>query len=59
LTAEAQAVPVTAQPDLDQDEVARLAHSFWLERGGQGGSAEEDWHRAVQAIRARTAGSQG
>jgi hypothetical protein len=54
-----QAVPVTAQPSLDQAEIARLAHSYWLERGGQGGSAEEDWRRAEQALKARVAGSQG
>jgi hypothetical protein len=58
-SAEPQAVPATAQPDLDQAEVARLAHSYWLERGGQGGSAEEDWQRAEEALRTRTAGNQG
>jgi len=52
-----QAVAVTARPALDQAEVARLAHSYWLERGGQGGSAEEDWHRAEEALRARAAGT--
>jgi len=45
------------QPALDQAEVARLAHSYWLERGGQGGSAEDDWHRAEEALRARAAGT--
>ena len=59
LPAETAAVPVTAQPALDQAEVARLAHSYWLERGGQGGSAEEDWHRAEQALKARAASNQG
>jgi hypothetical protein len=58
-TAETPAVPVTAKPALDQAEVARLAHSYWLERGGQGGSAEEDWHRAEEALKARTASNQG
>ena len=56
---EKQAVALAAQPALDQAEVARLAHSYWLERGGQGGSAEEDWHRAEQALRARAASNQG
>lgn len=54
-----QAIAVTAQPALDEAEVARLAHSYWLERGGQGGSAEEDWHRAERALRARAASNQG
>ena len=54
LPAETAAEPVTA-PALDKAEIARLAHSYWLERGGQGGSAEEDWHRAEQALTARAA----
>jgi hypothetical protein len=58
LPTETQAAPVTTQPALDQAEVARLAHSYWLERGGQGGSAEDDWHRAEEALRARAAGTQ-
>ena len=59
LTAETHVVPVTAQPALDQAEVARLAHLYWLERGGQGGSAEADWHRAEAALKARAASNQG
>ena len=59
LPAETQAAPVTAQPALDQAEIARLAHSYWLERGGQGGSAEEDWQRAENALKARFAGKTG
>jgi hypothetical protein len=58
LPAETQA-PVAAQPAFDPAEVARLAHSYWMERGGQGGSAEADWHRAEQALKARAASSQG
>ena len=59
LTAESHAVPVTVQSALDQAEVARLAHLYWLERGGQGGSAEADWHRAEEALKARAASNQG
>jgi hypothetical protein len=60
---------VTARPEpaeaplpvhgLDQEEVARLAYAYWLERGGQGGSAENDWYRAEQELRARKATSSG
>jgi hypothetical protein len=57
LPTETQAAPVTMEPALDQAEVAQLAHSYWLERGGQGGSAEDDWHRAEQALKARAAGA--
>lgn len=41
------------QPVSAQDEIARLAYSFWEERGGQGGSAEQDWLRAEQEFQRR------
>ena len=31
-------------------EIARLAYLFWQERGGQGGSAEDDWFRAEKQL---------
>jgi hypothetical protein len=34
------------------DQVAQLAYSYWEARGYQGGSSEEDWLRAEQALRA-------
>jgi hypothetical protein len=37
-----------------QDEIARLAYLLWKERGGNGGSPEEDWLRAEQEILARS-----
>jgi hypothetical protein len=37
----------------DRDEIARLAYSYWLARGGHGGSPEDDWFRAEQELRAR------
>jgi hypothetical protein len=37
----------------DHDEVARLAYSYWEARGCQGGSPEEDWHRAQTELRQR------
>jgi hypothetical protein len=40
---------------LDPEEVTRLAHAYWLERGGEGGSAEDDWLRAERELRARQA----
>jgi DUF2934 family protein len=36
-----------------REEIAALAHSYWLERGGQHGSHENDWFRAEQALKAR------
>ncbi|MBZ5673834.1 MAG: DUF2934 domain-containing protein [Acidobacteriia bacterium] len=37
-------------------EIARLAYLFWEERGGHGGSSEEDWLRAEQEILTRSRG---
>jgi hypothetical protein len=34
---------------LGEDQIARLAYSYWEARGG-GGSAEEDWYRAEQEL---------
>lgn len=39
-------------PRDEHHEIAKLAYQFYLEREGAGGSAEEDWHRAEQQIRA-------
>jgi len=32
-------------------QIAELAYSFWEARGGQGGSAWEDWFRAEQELK--------
>jgi len=42
--------PAEIQPT--PEETAALAYSYWEARGGQGGSAEEDWFRAEQQLRA-------
>jgi hypothetical protein len=34
-----------------QDEIARIAYSYWEARGYQGGSSEEDWLRAERELR--------
>jgi len=41
-------------PELKTEEIARLAYSYWEARGCQGGSADEDWLRAEQELRALT-----
>jgi hypothetical protein len=38
-------------PELDLEELSRLAYSFWEARHCQGGSPEEDWLRAKQKLR--------
>jgi hypothetical protein len=55
-TAAQQAPP---DPAVDREEVERLAHSYWEARGCPEGSAEEDWFRAEQEVRARRAAAAG
>jgi len=38
---------------LSHEQVARLAHHFWAERGRQHGHHEEDWYRAEQELRGK------
>ncbi len=51
-------VDVPSDPNqLDPAQVARLAHSYWEARRGQGGSPEDDWYRAEQELRGRSMAS--
>ena len=38
---------------LAHDQVAQLAHRFWIERCRPHGSHEEDWFRAEQTLRSQ------
>ena len=38
---------------VSHDEIARLAHRYWAERGHRHGNPEEDWYRAEQELRKR------
>ena len=38
---------------VSHDEIARLAHKFWAERGRQHGHDAEDWLRAEQELRGK------
>jgi Protein of unknown function (DUF2934) len=52
----AAAEPVAARVNLLQisdQEVARLAHSYWQQRGFKHGHHEEDWFRAEQELRSK------
>jgi hypothetical protein len=42
---------VTHQPKVSHDDVARLAHRYWKERGARDGNHEEDWYRAERELR--------
>jgi hypothetical protein len=43
---------VTEMP-VSFDQVARLAHQLWIERGHQHGYDAEDWFRAEQLLRSK------
>jgi hypothetical protein len=43
----------TEQPEITHADVALLAYSYWVERGYQGGSPEEDWTRAEAELHSR------
>src|SRR5205823_878874 len=40
--------------EVSHDEVARLAHKFWQERGHNHGNHIEDWYRAETELRKRS-----
>jgi Protein of unknown function (DUF2934) len=46
---------VSDGPDIE--EIKARAYQLWMERGSPHGSADQDWHRAEQELRA-TKGSQ-
>ncbi len=56
--------PIAREPEAEaplaasgpaHDEIARLAYSYWLDRGCEGGSPDEDWSRAEQELRKQAA----
>ncbi len=38
---------------VSREEIAKLAHQLWLERGRQHGDHESDWLRAEELLRGR------
>ena len=50
-TPSSKSAPGTASEAIDRQAIARLAYSYWVARGYNGGSAEEDWLRAEREIR--------
>jgi Protein of unknown function (DUF2934) len=50
--AAASATP-SAAPAITHEQIASLAHSYWIERGMQHGSQAEDWLRAERELQAR------
>ena len=47
-----ETIPSDTAPSTE--DIAKLAYALWEARGGDGGSAEEDWYRAEQEIRTRS-----
>src|SRR5438067_13520908 len=43
--------PEASVQNPSQEQIAALAHSYWVARDCQGGSPEEDWLRAEQELR--------
>jgi hypothetical protein len=50
---ELPSVPLVAGDRPDAQEIARMAHQYWLERGSPIGTPEEDWFRAEEEFRMR------
>lgn len=40
-----------APREVTQEEIARLAYTYWEQRGHEGGSPEGDWFRAEHELR--------
>lgn len=47
---EAKVTPFKTKHAATHEEIARLAHRFWMERGGQHGHDADDWFRAEQIL---------
>jgi len=45
-----------AEEELTYAAIAERAYSYWEARGCQGGSAEEDWRKAIQELTAERQG---
>lgn len=54
-SASIQPEPVMMPYEPAHDEIAALAYSYWADRGYQGGSPDDDWANAEQALRSRKA----
>ena len=53
LAAAAGAGETAAGPQVTNEEIAKLAYIYWIERGYVDGGAEQDWLRAERELNAR------
>ena len=44
---------VTVTREISKDEIAKLAHKLWNERGRQHGKDADDWFRAEELLRGK------
>ena len=49
----AEVLQMEASVFISHEQVAELAHHFWIERGCAHGHHEEDWFRAEQLLRGK------
>jgi hypothetical protein len=49
-TTRTKPMPKVTEIGVSHEEIARLAHRYWAERGGQHGHHEEDWLRAEREL---------
>ena len=47
------AAPVTSPTEITQEEIAKLAHSYWVARGYPQGDAIDDWTRAERELKSK------
>ena len=52
-TQKTAAKPGPAEVNASPEQVALLAHRFWIERGQKHGKHEDDWYRAEQELRGK------
>jgi hypothetical protein len=46
------AIAIPEPPNISIEEVAKRAYALWESRGRPLGSPDEDWHKAIEEIRA-------
>jgi hypothetical protein len=47
------AIPVPAKREIKHEDIALLAHSYWVARGYAPGSPEQDWLEAERELKAK------
>ena len=45
--------PIPAKREIKHEDIALLAHSYWVARGYAAGSPEQDWLRAERELKAK------